>query len=208
MAGKKEKVINFYTFFSNFPGLFLLVFYLVFLFSNVTLIFPPSWLYWWSQKCHVFSRALYWHLKYRSEVLYPTVISKERHPYSEPWRLNGLNALTCPWLRRCRDACGSKPPCFRCCRWAGASLREASFATSRVWFYCTLFFCRVEHHATFWISCTFFKIKCSQCHLWPEAEKGRREMMSFSSLEGNLGTVVSCGCNYEYYSDYSVLWKW
>lgn len=42
--------------------------------------------------------------------------------------------------------------------------------------------------------------------LWG-AEKGRREIMSFRSLEGNLGTVLSCGCNYEYYSDYSVLWK-
>lgn len=39
------------------------------------------------------------------------------------------------------------------------------------------------------------------------AEKGSREIMSFSSLEGNLGTVVSCGCNYEHFSDYSVLWK-
>lgn len=38
------------------------------------------------------------------------------------------------------------------------------------------------------------------------AEKGRRKILSFSSLEGNLGTVVSHGSNYEYYSDYSVLW--
>lgn len=38
-------------------------------------------------------------------------------------------------------------------------------------------------------------------------EKQRREALSCSSLEGNLGTVVSCGCNYEYYSDSLVLGK-
>lgn len=46
-----------------------------------------------------------------------------------------------------------------------------------------------------------------ECHLWPGVEKGRREALSCSSLEENLGTVVSCGCNYEYYSDSLVLGK-
>lgn len=32
-------------------------------------------------------------------------------------------------------------------------------------------------------------------------------MLSCSSLEGNFGTVVSCGSNYEYYSDSLVLGK-
>lgn len=46
-----------------------------------------------------------------------------------------------------------------------------------------------------------------ECHLWPGVEKQRGEVLSCSSLEGNFGTVVSCGSNYEYYSDSLVLGK-
>lgn len=111
------------------------------------------------------------------------------------------------WLRRrYRDACGTKtPPALGVA--VGASLWEVSSATSLVCVYCTVISCRVEHHANSGSHALSLRLNADRVSFLQGAEKGVREIMSFSSLEGNLGTVLSCGCNYEYYSDYSVLWK-
>lgn len=108
-----------------------------------------------------------------------------------------------------RGACSSKTtPISKYCGWAGASVWEVSPAISLAWFNCTVIFYRVEHDAIFWSLYTFFNIKnAARCHLWLGAEKGRREQLSCSSLEGIFGTVVSCGCNYECDSGSLVLGK-
>lgn len=143
-------------------------------------------------------------------MLCPAVISKERHPYSEPWRLNSLNALLLLWLRgRYRNTCGSKTTsassvAIGLAHPSGRLLLQSLQCGLTVQLF-SIALSIIPLSGTCTVSLTL-KMQ-PECRLWLGDEEERREALSYSSLETNLGTVVSGGCNYEYYLDSLVLGK-
>lgn len=111
-----------------------------------------------------------------------------------------------PWLRgRYKDGCGTKVPPALVEVGLGHPSESLLLQPPLCGFTAHLFSVELSITPLSGSHALSLRLNAARVSFLLGAEKGRREIMSFSSLEGNPGTVVSCGCNYEYYSDYSVL---